>query len=196
MRATPGFCFTSILQSVLFVLFMIFFGIPSVVKYLDKRTMIVFSEEDTNGIEGPAVTFLAAQINGAGNWKSVTEITEKNNSLDMIDHCKKIGLTDLEACISNDTLALSDFLKEATHGYFESKSLLSESLMKSLWTEDISTTSSGRHFTLKLPGKITSNFTDIIRFKFATSPSLIITIWIHDENLFLINANPFRKEFV
>ena len=46
-----------ILQLGLFLVFLVYFGIPAVQKYVKKDTIIVTSEEDTNGIEAPAVTF-------------------------------------------------------------------------------------------------------------------------------------------
>ena len=39
----------SILQIILFVLFLIFFGVPSVEKYLEKQTIVISSEEQIFG---------------------------------------------------------------------------------------------------------------------------------------------------
>ena len=44
------------LYATLFVLFMVFFGIPSIGKYQKKETIIISSKELTNGIEAPAIT--------------------------------------------------------------------------------------------------------------------------------------------
>ena len=43
--STVLFVSQSILQIILFVLFLIFFGVPSVEKYLDEKTIIISSEE-------------------------------------------------------------------------------------------------------------------------------------------------------
>ena len=48
-----------VLHVVLFILFMEFFGIPSVQKYIDQDTIVISSEEQTNGIESPAITIAA-----------------------------------------------------------------------------------------------------------------------------------------
>ena len=47
------------LYGLLFVLFMIFFGFPSIEKYQKKDTIFVTSQESTNGIEAPAVSIIA-----------------------------------------------------------------------------------------------------------------------------------------
>ena len=61
-----------ILHAVLFVIFMRFFGVPSVKKYLDMETIVISSEEQTNGIAAPAITFVALTRTGvAMGWKSV-----------------------------------------------------------------------------------------------------------------------------
>ena len=49
----------SILQLALFVIFLIFFGIPSVEKYLEKETIVISSEEQTYRIEAPAIALAA-----------------------------------------------------------------------------------------------------------------------------------------
>ena len=61
-----------VLHIVLFVLFMEFFGIPSVQKYIDEDTIIISSEEQTNGIESPAITIAALRKTPgyAKSWKS------------------------------------------------------------------------------------------------------------------------------
>ena len=47
-----------LLYVLLFVLFMIFFGYPSIVQYQKEETIIISTEKKTNGIEAPAVTIL------------------------------------------------------------------------------------------------------------------------------------------
>ena len=138
----------------LFVLFLIFFGIPTVHKYLAKETIVISSVEETNGIEAPAITIIARQTNAMGldlDWKTVDEDMSGIRDFNLVRHCKEISLGNVEACVSNDTFSLTDFLKEARLGFSEvdSSSLLHESTTSSLWTEDITTTFQGRYFTLK-----------------------------------------------
>ena len=186
--------FDKILQLVLFVIFLVLFGIPSVCKYLDKETMIIFAEEETDGIEAPAITFLGMK-NWMG-WKSVNNVT--NSQFNIVDHCKEIGFTDLdlETCTANDTFGLADFLKEAKIGALEPQPVLNESALRtsSLWTADVTATPYGRHFTLKLGRTITRNNSDFVIFRMDSTSSFYYSVWVHDENFFLVNMNPFRKE--
>ena len=99
-------------------------------KYLDQETIIISSEEETNGIEAPAITFLALK-NHMG-WKSVGNTNLR--LFNIVDHCKKIGLPDIGACVSNDTYEFDNFIKEASVGPFHRK--LSDLSKSSIRKED------------------------------------------------------------
>ena len=86
----------TILQVILFLLFLSFFGIPSFDKYQRKETIIVKSEVDTNGIEAPAVTIQTSSYNFG--WKSVDNSTDWYN-FDLSEHCNRINMT-LDECIT------------------------------------------------------------------------------------------------
>ena len=183
-----------ILHLFLFVLFLIFFGIPTVHKYLAKETIVISSVEETNGIEAPAITIIATQTNAMGfdlGWKTVDDNMSSIQDFNMVDHCKQIGLSNVEAFVSNDTFALTDFLKEARMGISEvnSLSLLRESTL--LWTEDITTTSQGRYFTVKPWRTISRKNTDALVFNLDSTSSFSYIFWVHDEDFFLTNINPF-----
>ena len=62
------------LYGLLFVLFMVFFGIPSIQKYQNKETIFLSSKKLTNGIEAPAVTIIAVNNNTKYGWKTKGEI--------------------------------------------------------------------------------------------------------------------------
>ena len=196
------FQFNILLQLGLFVIFLIFFGIPSVTKYLDKETMVVHSEEETNGIEAPAITMFAVKKTGIAmsmmtlGWKTIDNSLTSLDSFKMIDHCMKTGWIDIKACISYDTFELSEFLKEAKLGLFDEKnttSLFRDPSTSPLWTEDMTVTFSGRYFTLKLSKIINRRDSDVILFHMDTTSSFIYTFFVHDESFFIYNINPFRQ---
>ena len=195
-----SFQFNILLQLALFVIFLSYFGIPSVTKYLKKETMVVHSEEETNGIEAPAITLFAMKDTGIPmmtlGWKT---IDNSMNSFNMFDHCRKKGFTDnVEACVSNDTFELSEFLQEAQLNLFDGKdttSLFRDPSTSPLWTEDMTVTFSGRYFTLKLPKMFTRRDSDVILFHMDTTSSFIYTFFVHDESFFIYNINPFREGF-
>ena len=90
----------TILQLLLFCLFLGFFGIPSFNQYQRKETIIVKSELETTGIEAPAVTLQATQNNFG--WKSIENGSLWHN-FDLYDHCERINMT-IEQCVQSDTI--------------------------------------------------------------------------------------------
>ena len=188
-RQTLVFGTNLLLHLVLFLLFLRFFGVPSFEKYLDKKTIVIFSEEQTNGIEAPAITFAPSNYSILG-WKTVNKSMEDpSTSFDLVNHCQSLNATDIETCVENDTFQLADYLKAARLGIFEKdNSFLSESSLSSFWTEDITIPHHGRHFTLKPSQKITRDASHNIAF--VLDASFSYSIFIHDENFFLVNYNP------
>ena len=139
-----------ILQLGLFLVFLVFFGIPAVQKYVKKDTIIITSEEDTNGIEAPAVTF-SCSFFGKDGWKSVFENTSvTNHNFRIGDHCK--DSEDIEVCLEEDTFSFNDFILGAKFGPTSPKEML---MNKSFWTEDLTFTSAGRCYTFRVEKHIT-----------------------------------------
>ena len=192
MNRTSGrliFYFNIVLQLSLFVIFLNFFGIPAITKYLQKETMVVYSEEQTDGIEAPAITVFAVKDTGSG-WKTVGKNVTSLRSFFMFDQCKKAGFTDVETCVSNDTFGLNEFLKEARLGLYDgmgTTSLFGDPSTSPLWTEDLTVTFSGRYFTLSLSYMITRREIDVILFCVDSTSSFSYTFFVHDENFFLVN---------
>ena len=179
MKPSLGLCFNVVIQLILFVLFLMFFGIPSVEKYLAKGTIVVSSEEETNGIEAPAITIYVLKDTRVANmmnmgWKTSDDTLTSLWSFNLVNHCINIGFMNLETCVSNDTFELADYLKEAYLGLFDhcSKSPFHDTL----WIEDMTLTFSGRYYTLKPSQIITRNyseyFTILCLFLFASRREL------------------------
>ena len=103
------------LYGVLLILFVVLFGIPSIQKYQRKETIVISSRKLTNGIAAPAVTFIALSNDTRYGWKSKTNQTSFKNgrytNTFLIDHCKEINQTDIEAYIHVDSFGLTDFLR-------------------------------------------------------------------------------------
>ena len=180
-------CFNVILHLILFFVFMIYFGKPSVDKYLDKKTIVITTEEFTNGIEAPAISIVVMNNRSVPGWKSANE-TLNFESFSMFRHCQTLNFSDMYACKRNDTINLDDFLKTARIGGFEETStLLSNSSSSAIWTEDMTHTYSGRVFTLKHTTIIKSLYPLVLE----VNPGFEYHIWVHDENFFLANYNTF-----
>ena len=102
MKLSPVLISKTILQLVLFSLFLGLFGIPSFNQYQRKETIIVKSEVDTNGIEAPVVTLQATKNNFG--WKSVDSNTDWYK-FGLQEHCERINKT-LDKCIASDSIKL------------------------------------------------------------------------------------------
>ena len=178
------------LYGIFLVLFMVFFGIPSVEKYQRQETIFLSSRKLTNGIEAPAVTFVVLSNTTGYGWKTKTNQTSsvdgRYTNTFLLDHCKEINQTDLETCISNDSFALTDFLTTAT--FQMTGSSLNEKNTSS-WREDIDITADGRHFTWKPQRFISPAVEDFVfitvrkNFKFY--------IYVHDVNFYVLSTNPY-----
>ena len=147
----------TILQLLLFFLFLAFFGLPSFSQYQKKETIIVKSELDTQGIEAPAVTLQAIQ-NKFG-WKSAGN--ELWYNFELYEHCERINMT-IEQCIQNDSIKLTDFLEDIRiDKNYDSRSatplLLNLSTSSAYWREDMTATAFGKYFTFNSPKSITLN---------------------------------------
>ena len=188
LRQTFVFGANFLIHLVLFLLFLGLFGISSIKKYLDKKTIIVASEEQTNGIMAPAVTLSATKQSILG-WKTLNQSSIGFQHFDLFDHCNSINMTDIETCVLNDTFSKTDFLYTARLGFTEqtTRDLLDES-SSLFWTEDFTIPFLGRHFTLKPSVTIYKNDSDVIAFYIDAGFSY--SVLIHDENFFVFNQNP------
>ena len=173
-RSTVVFVAQFILQIFLFILFLNYFGVPSVQKYLDMETIVISAEEQTNGIEAPAITLVALRKDKKDSsamrigWKSIAEnLTPLTFS--MFDHCQGMNFTDMNACLKNDTTERDEFLKSARLGFDEENSTsFVDKSSSSMWSEDMTATFVGRHFTLKPSMTIAPSPDDFLTFKLGT----------------------------
>ena len=187
MKLNPVLVSKTILQLLLFCLFLGFFGIPSFNQYQRKETIIVKSELETTGIEAPAVTLQATQDNFG--WKSV-----ENGSIwykfAVLEHCERINMT-LEQCIRSDTMKLDDFLIDIQirkNFDTEAPPLLNKSTSSAYWKEGMTATAFGRYFTFKAPKSITLNQEYCMTFVLVKNFTIIV--YVHDEDFFFNTANP------
>ena len=138
--------------------------------------MIVSSQKLTDGIEAPSITIQASTDSNYG-WKSSI-----NFSGVIEGKCGQAG--SIKECILNETYSQEESIHESKVGWFSNKSLLSPEF----WREDFTSAIHGRTYTLKINKTIGPDMTDFVFLLF--SPTLKISIWLHDENFFLLNENP------
>ena len=177
------------LYSLLLVMFMVFFGIPSVEKYQRQETIFISSRKLTNGIEAPAVTLIALNNTTGYGWKRKTNQTSsmmgRYTNTFLLDHCKEINQANLESCISEDSFGLTEFLATATFGVTSSSE---GELNRSSWKEDVDITANGRYFTWNPQKRITpgpEHFMFMSLFK-----NLRFFIFVHDIDFYFISTSP------
>ena len=181
-------CRGMFLYGLLFLLFMVLFGIPTVQKFQRQETIFISSRKLTNGIEAPAVTILALNNDTGYGWKSKTNTTSSASSRFkhsfLLEHCKEINQT-FDTCVFKDTFKLTEILTSATFG---GNAFSKKSLNISSWTMGVANTDNGRHYTWNLQRIISPVVADVIvisaqrKFKFS--------IYVHDINFFTLSANP------
>ena len=187
MKLSLVFISKTILQLLLFCLFLGFFGISSFSKYQKKETIVIKSEKDTDGIEAPAVTLVATQ-NKFG-WKSAQKESFWYN-FELYEHCERINRT-IEQCIQKDSFKLTDFLANARieENYNSSAFVLLNLSSASVhWREDMTATAFGKYFTLKAPKSTTLNQDYCMTFILVKNFSY--NVFVHHEDFLLNNANP------
>ena len=171
-----------LLHVLLFIFFLTFFGIPAVVKYRKEETITISSLELTHGFEAPAVTLIG--LNNSIGWKSAPATTDGDSlfAFSLFDHCKEINITDLEDCVSSDSIELSEYLIESGFG------LNNFSEHKQSWTEDMAVTVQGRYFTWNPRKVLTPKPTDVMFF--SAHKNFTFSVFVHDLNFFVANINP------
>ena len=171
-----------LLHLLLFIFFLAFFGIPALVKYGREETITISSLELTHGIEAPAVTLIG--LKNSTGWKRAPASIDSESlfAFSLFDHCKEINIADLDACISSDSIGLTDFLTEAGFG------MGNLAQHEPSWTEDMGVTVQGRYFTWSPTKVLTPNQTDIMFF--TAYRNFTFSIFVHDTNFFVVNVNP------
>ena len=181
-------CRGMFLYGLLFLLFMVLFGIPSVQKFQRQETIFISSRKLTNGIAAPAVTILALNNDTGYGWKSKTNTTSSASSrfkkTFLLDHCKEINQT-FDTCVFKDTFKLTEILTSATFG---GNAFSPNSLNISSWTMGVANTDNGRHYTWNLQRIISPAIADVIVI--SAQRVFKFFIYVHDINFFTLSANP------
>ena len=155
-----------ITQIVLLVVFLIFFGMPAIERFLKKEVLIVETLKHTDGVPSPAITFsVPRQVTNHSCF-------EKNVSA--------------EDCLENTFLKQPDIIKSVIVGVSLQREV---NLTGGNVREDFTFSRAGIYFTFSLPLKIgTNSLKD--KLQIALNANLSYLVFIHDPNYFLFNGNP------
>ena len=173
-----------LLQLGLFLVFLFDYGIPSIYKYLDAKTIRIKTRKESGGIEAPSISIAAWTPGTAWGWFNQSEdIVHEDDSLR--HQCK--GFNDTAQCIRNPTYEQSDFIKDIVIGSEEKVSLLTS---ESSLVEDFTNVRFGRSYTLNPDRRIGPDYKkdEIILI---LDPNLMYSVILHDKKFFLMSENPY-----
>ena len=163
----------------LFIIFVIFFGQPSYLKFKEEKTLISEAKVLYNWKNPPAITILTWKMHQNKGWKNVSS---PHNLLGT--NCPGLGeLNQTVACIDRQTFNLSEVLEEA-HSADESGKNISSS---KFWSEDFSNFDIGKTFTLNNSFEVGK---DSKSLEISLNKSHNYTILFHDPHYFMHTSNP------
>ena len=166
----------AVLQVVLLVTFLCFFGLPAIHKFRGRKVVVVRSTRETGGIAAPAVTIFAGTQEPGEHWSAWKQKMEQA--------CSDAGSTrSLENCIDSNSFQISDFLKMAALGCVEMKSLTKQV------KEEFAYSDTGRYFTLNEDISIRPNY-DKDEIIFILSHSFVYYFHIYDPTFYFGYYNP------
>ena len=168
-----------VLQMALVFIFLYFFGVPSIKRYLAREVMLVKTLRKSGGkISAPSITINARNPKTNQGWRG-----EESNSEKYLEAC--LQRSDSESCIDNGTYSQSDVVNDVLLGYSKKLSLLN---LTNFWRKDYHETRQGSIFTFNFPLSVGPNlFND--RLIFELSYALQYRFFIHDPKYFVITWN-------
>ena len=176
-----------LIQIILLVFFLRFFGLDAINRYNEKRTMVVKSKRETGGIEGPTITVVAKHNKTKTGWR--LEASEPDDvTIDTIlySQCKNFEeFKTIEKCIENKTFDWKTAVKDIHVGMKEFKVSMYD---ETLWTEDLTVGFEGRYYTVTIPRKVSTEWRKDQVFLYL-NPNLIYDIYIHETSYFILNTH-------
>ena len=173
-----------LLQVGLFLLFLVDYGLPSIYKYLDVKTIRIKSRKETGGIEAPSITIAGRNPStGLGWFNKSVDIVHNNDTLR--HQCK--GIANIAECIRSRTYGQSEFIKDIVIGYEQKVSLLTT---ENSLLVDFTNVRYGRTYTLNPDRRMGPDYNkdEIILL---LDPKLIYSVILHDKRFFVMSENPY-----
>ena len=159
-----------ILQLALLIIFLSYFGLPSLWRYLEGEVLTIDSRKETRGVPAPAITFCARSPQ-TGPWREVGGLQK---SLERCNTSK-----DVFACMETQAWARKDVVTKAEDGKkqdMSSSNLWKSQFLKGFWS----------CHTFSLNGKIGPS--DEIFFHL--NRLMLYAFYIHGPDFFIQNYNP------
>ena len=163
-------------QMTLLCIFSIFFGYPSMCRYWDMKTYVLYDKRPSEGIPVPSMTFCPKNTETETGWKRGGELDSLRK------RCEGRDTTD---CIDTDTFQLGDFLVESVRGVEESVVKLGNNH----WSPQLGWTKNGLCYRFEYNSKIGIQYKEH-ELLFYLNKSLDYKIDLHDPHYTEQVANP------
>ena len=170
-----------ILQLVLFVVFLLMYGLPALDRLNKKSTIVIKTRWNTEGIQAPSLTISArSRTNGMG-WKE-KHISNAHDNDTIVHQCK--GFATVEQCLDSQTFD-STFIRGTLLGYETKLSLTEEG---DVWKPDFTYVRYGRSYTFHPERKIGPE-DDKDQLIILLDNNYCYDIFVHEKKFFILNDN-------
>ena len=120
-----------LLQSILVIAYIIYFGYPAVLRYNEKKTYTLSDVQHTNGIPAPSVTFCPVNKSSGYGWKTTRNDAQEDVKFgdDFVDAPGLVNMfsswvpgknycsEDIDKCIAKNTYEFSDAIINVVKGH-------------------------------------------------------------------------------
>ena len=170
----------AIFTTVLFAIFVTYFGHPYYKKYQENRTMITIENVPFKHLDPPTITVATSRSRPFNGWKPNLDQTYTN--LSMVCNISQ-SYQKVVKCINEKTFLLSDFVENARNADKTQKDLTDATF----WTKDLSVFPLGKTYSLNNSYGISSEYPYL---HLTLKKNQTYVIQVHDPQFYLINANP------
>ena len=175
MKAHKKFILKFIVQTILFGIFLIYFGLPALQRYEEQKVIVTVDEVETDGIPAPAVT-LCGKNNKTGVWR------EMSNWTSVLDQCNSSD--NMLACIESKAWKRKDIVPSAIQGIDKNEDLTHHTM----WTSYIFNFLGNCFiFTSDMIMKVNYTMNDLL---FELNRNLQYNVYIHSSDYFILTDNP------
>ena len=173
---------------VLFIIFLSFFGIPSLIEYLDKAVFVKISTDSSSEgkVSAPAITICTADPRTGNAWKLSPNISQSSNdSATFSSVCSGLEGSQLINCFKNSTFGLDDFIVPSLENQNKNEN---KNDPPGYFISDITWAFMGQCHTYIQTEKIDSQTASLLLPPLKRKYDY--RIYVHDPDFFFLTSNP------
>ena len=179
-------CLIGLAKIIMLVVLVKYFGLPSLARYQDEKTVIISSEKYFGNIPAPTVTVCAGNNNTQMGFKDDWVTSQEYPTSEIVgDLCKGLQGKDIVECIERGTFNLSTSVQYAGKGILGKNNLTDPKF----WKPEFSYSMTGLCNQLEANITIGTNQAKEVLWINLT-PNLFYSVAVHDPNFFFQSFNP------